>query len=69
MLLYEEWANFLERLGNANKGDTIYLEGIAQGAQSLDALRLKVKHRFVHICVFQRRVEYGLLAHMAQQNC
>ena len=51
-MLYEEWANFLERLGNTKKADTIYLEGIARGAQPLDALRLK--HRFVpklYVCV------------------
>jgi hypothetical protein len=42
-LLYEEWANFLERLGNTKKADTIYQEGISRGAQPLD--ELKQRHR------------------------
>ncbi|XP_070183002.1 mitotic checkpoint serine/threonine-protein kinase BUB1 beta-like [Littorina saxatilis] len=52
-LLYEEWANFLERLGNTKKADTIYLEGISRGAQPLDMLKLKHSE-------FQMRVARGI---------
>ena len=45
-LLYEEWANLLERLGNTKKADAIYLEGISRRAQPLD--ELKKKHRYFH---------------------
>lgn len=40
-ILYEEWASFLERLGNTKKANAIYLEGIKRGAQPLDVLNIK----------------------------
>ncbi|XP_076448579.1 mitotic checkpoint serine/threonine-protein kinase BUB1-like [Babylonia areolata] len=53
-VLYEEWANFVERLGNTKKADSIYLDGISRGAQPLDVLKLKHSE-------FQMRVARGLV--------
>ncbi|KAL8619174.1 hypothetical protein ACOMHN_049956 [Nucella lapillus] len=52
-LLYEEWANFVERVGNTKKADSIYLEGISRGAQPLDVLKFKHGE-------FQMRVARGV---------
>ena len=43
--LYHEYASYLEHIGDIEKADIIYMEGISRGAEPLNAL--KFEHRFV----------------------